>query len=91
MRLTVLHTILTKPHGFSYIHYSLAYLHLLAFPFTISIFPFTSKTTMTLKMQNRPRASAFGYPACIKHSNYLMSVIYLLVPDGTLNGAIKKM
>lgn len=90
MRLTLILTILIKPHGFSCIQHCLTYLHLLAFPFTISKLPFATKTTMTLKVQNRPKASAFGYAACTKHSNYLMSVSYLLLPYGTLSGAIKK-
>lgn len=79
-----------EPHGFRCIQYCLACLHLPAFPFTISIFLFTSKTTMTLKVQDMPRASAFGYPARIKYSDHLMSVIYLLLPCGTLNGGIRK-
>lgn len=45
---------------------------------------------MTFKAQNRPRASAFVYKVGAKYSNDLVSVIYILLPCGTLYGAIKK-
>lgn len=45
---------------------------------------------MTFKVQNRPRASAFVYKVGAKYSNNLMSVVYILLPCGTLYGAIKK-
>lgn len=64
--------------------------YLLAFPFTISVFPFTSKPITTFKAQNRPRASAFVCKVGAKYSNDLMSVIYILLPCGTLYGGIKK-
>lgn len=58
--------------------------YLLAFPFTISVF------LMTFKAQNRPRASAFVCKVGAKYSNDLMSVIYILLPCGTLYGGITK-
>lgn len=45
---------------------------------------------MTFKVQNRPSASAFVYKVFAQYSNHLMSVIYILQPCDTLNGAIKK-